>query len=227
MSGQFTGDRKRLNHFLLSYERGIIDACLPHVPLWMSTVHLTLMTLLWSAGIVFSGWLAAGNIHWLWLSSLCVFLQHVTDMLDGEVGRGRNEGLIKWGFYMDHFLDYVFLCSIVIGYSFLLPVSYAPLVLAALALLGGFMVHVLLDFSITSDFKISFRRFGASEGRYVVIALNTAIIVFGKVFFAPLFPILVGATLLALIALIYNSQQLYRSIDMDFKQKAKLCDAPS
>ena len=53
----------------------------------------------------------------LWFVSLMIVLQYLTDLFDGEVGRQRNTGLIKWGFYMDHFLDYLFLSSLVfVGY---------------------------------------------------------------------------------------------------------------
>jgi phosphatidylglycerophosphate synthase len=30
-----------------------------------------------------------------------IVFQYITDLLDGEIGRKRNTGLIKWGFYMD------------------------------------------------------------------------------------------------------------------------------
>src|ERR1700679_2697039 len=100
----FNGDKKHLVHFLVPYEKRFLKAALPLVPLQVSTAHLTLMTVLWSVGIVISGYLAQGDTRWLWASSACILMQYITDMLDGEVGRSRNTGLIKWGFYMDHFL---------------------------------------------------------------------------------------------------------------------------
>jgi hypothetical protein len=48
-------------------------------------------------------------------------MQYVTDHYDGKIGKYRNTGLVRWGYYMDHLLDYVFLCSIIIGYAFILP----------------------------------------------------------------------------------------------------------
>lgn len=215
MSEEFTGDKKRLNHFLLNYERKIIAACLPLVPSWISTVHLTLMTILWSAGVVFFGYLSNCDIRWLWAFSVCIFFQHITDMLDGEVGRMRRTGLIEWGFYADHFLDYVFLCAIVIGYSFLLPPVYSLLVLLHLAVTGGFMIHVFLDFAITKDFKISFNRFGVSEIRYALIFLNVLLIFFGKELFIKIFPLIVSICFLGLVFLVYKSQKIYRIMDMN------------
>ncbi len=220
MSEHFTGDEKHLDHFLLPYERKVINALVPFVPLWMSTVHLTLMTILWAVLIIVFGYLADRNIGWLWGSSACVLAQYITDMLDGEVGRRRNTGLIKWGFYMDHFLDYVFLCAIIIGYSFLLPSSHAFLVLLFLAVSGSFMVHTLMDFSITKDFKISINRFGVSEMRLALVVLNIALVFLGKVFFIKAFPFLLLVAFLALVAMVYRSQKIYRNMDIpNYKDK--------
>ena len=107
-TNEFAGDKKELVHFLAPLEKKFIDAACAYIPLQIGTVHLTLMTILWSGGIVMAGYLARTDMRWLWLFSVCIFLQYVTDMLDGAVGRMRNTGLIKWGFYMDHFLDYIF-----------------------------------------------------------------------------------------------------------------------
>lgn len=213
MSEHFYGDQKKLDHFLLAYEKKIIKTCLPRVPSWLGTVALTLMTVLWSIGVMFFGYLANTNIHWLWAFSAFIFFEHVTDMLDGAVGRARNEGLIKWGFYMDHFLDYAFLCAIIIGYSFLLPSDYSFFVLATLALSGGFMVHTFLDFAVTNEFKISYNRFGISEMRYAMILLNTALIFFGKEFFVRIFPYVPLIYLAVLVFLINKSQKTYRLLD--------------
>ena len=219
MGEHFTGDQKQLDHYLRWYELKLIDTFLPLVPSWMGTVMLTLLTFLWAALVVFFGRLAAGNIQWLWAFSACIFVQHVTDMLDGEVGRRRNTGLVKWGFYMDHFLDYVFTCAIIAGYSFLLPPEYLPLVVLCLAASGGFMVHTLMDFSITGSFKISFSRIGVAEARYFLIVLNTALVIFGTKLFVAAFPFIVLLSCVALAVVVYRSQKIYASLDKNALKK--------
>ena len=219
MSENFTGDQKHFDHFLRGYEQKLIAVFLPLVPSWMGTVSLTLLTLPWAALIVLFGRLAAGNIQWLWGFSACVFAQHVTDMLDGEVGRRRNTGMIKWGFYMDHFLDYIFTCATIAGYAFLLPSAYLPLVVLCLAASGGFMVHTLMDFSITGSFKISFNRFGVAEVRYFLIALNTALIVLGKELFVAVFPFIVLISCVALAVIVYKSQRIYALLDKNAQEQ--------
>ena len=217
MNENFAGDRKNLTHFLLRFERMIIDALVPLVPAWINTAHLTLMTLAWSVLIMACGYWANLNINWLWGFNAFILLQYLTDMLDGEVGRRRNTGLIKWGFYMDHFLDYVFLCAITAGYSFLLPRSFDGLVLLSLAAAGGFMVHTFLDFAITKDFKISFGWFGVSEMRHTLIIFNALVVFFGKALLVNVFPVFTAVLCIGLCAAVYRSQKFYGQKDMMLK----------
>ncbi len=150
-------------------------------------------------------------------------MQYITDMLDGAVGRMRNTGLIKWGFYMDHFLDYVFLSSIIIGYSFLLPQSYMPLVITCLACCAGFMVHVLMDFSITNNFKISCSYFGVSEMRWVLIIFNVFLVIFTKALLISIFAFFVAAAFLALCTLVYKAQKVYAHLDAIRQSRSEQC----
>lgn len=210
---EFKGDKKELVHLLVPLEKRFINAVLPRIPQKISTAHLTLMTIVWSLGIVISGYLAQTHIFWLNLFSICIFFQYITDMLDGAVGRARNTGLIKWGFYMDHFLDYVFLSSIILGYSFLLPTNSLIWAITCLAVIGGFMVHVLMDFSITNNFKISCSYFGVSESRLVLILFNVALMIFGKSLLALVLPFFVGVCLVTLCVLVYKCQKIYGHID--------------
>lgn len=212
-TNEFAGDKKELVHFLAPYEKKFIDAACAYIPSQIGTAHLTLMTILWSIGIVIAGYMARADMGWLWLFSVCIFLQYVTDMLDGAVGRARNTGLIKWGFYMDHFLDYIFLSAIIIGYSFLLPPSYRVWSLFALVFSAGFMVHTLMDFAITNHFKISFSYFGVSEARLVLIIINVILIIFGKELLIKVFPFFVGALFIGLCTAVYGAQKAYAHRD--------------
>ena len=131
-------------------------------------------------------------------------------MLDGAVGRMRNTGLIKWGFYMDHFLDYIYLSGSLLVYSFLLPLSYLLWSLLALVFSAGFMVHTLMDFSITNHFKISFSYFGVSEARLVLIIFNIILVIFGKGLLIQIFPFFVGSLFVALCATVYRRRRSTR-----------------
>lgn len=213
---EFTGDKKIGDAPSYALELKIANKLLPKIPLWLETYHLTMLTLVWSALIVLFSCLAKDNINWLWLSSLMIFFQYVTDLLDGKLGKARNTGLVRWGYYMDHFLDYVFLCAIVIGYAIILPgAELYALVLSAI--FGLFMVNAFLFFSATNKFRIHFFNFGPTEGRAFFILLNILIIFFGKEFLEKSLPFLIIFSLLILIAVVFNSQKQIWRIDMDNK----------
>ena len=213
MGNDFNGGNKKLDHLCVHFERKIIKVCLPWVPSWLTTIHLTLMTFGWSFLVILFGYWAGRNESWLWASDACILFQYLTDMLDGEVGRQRGTGLVRWGFYMDHFLDYIFLCAVIVGYSFILPVSASRGVLLCLAICAGFAVHALLDFGITNDFKISFDRVGVTEVRYGLVIFNVFVIYFGKAFLIKVFPFIVLIFFILLCIVIYRSQKIYRRMD--------------
>jgi len=218
----FNGDKKHLVHFLVPYEQRFIKAVLPWIPLKVGSAHLTLMTIGWSAGVVMAGYFSRGDIRWLWGFNGFILMQYITDMLDGEVGRARNNGLIKWGFYMDHFLDYIFLCAIIIGYSFLLPSSYFFLVLLCLTFTAGFMVHAFIDFAITNNFKISCNQFGVSEMRCILVLFNISLIFWGKALLIEILPFITLASFLGLSFLVYASQKVYQHIDVVYQSQEAL-----
>ena len=98
---RFAGDKKKGDWFLAKAEKRMVNWMAPRVPSCLETYHLTLFTLLWSIGIVACSFLARENINWLWAVSLFIFLQYISDVLDGAVCRYRDTGLVKWGYYMD------------------------------------------------------------------------------------------------------------------------------
>lgn len=113
---KFAGDKKET--FVsptAALEKRFVTYWTPRIPQWLETYHLTLMTIVWSAGVLLFGWLAREDPRWLWPSSGMIFLQWLTDCFDGSVGRHRKTGLKLWGFYMDHLLDYFFMGSVFVG----------------------------------------------------------------------------------------------------------------
>jgi phosphatidylglycerophosphate synthase len=140
-NAEFRGDKKiPLKTFLASYERKFIDNNVHRFPSWLQGYHLTLMTIPWSIGLILFGYYAKNNIHWLWLSSLMLVLHWFTDCFDGALGRYRDTGIPKWGFYMDHLLDFVLMACVFIGYSFLLDGFNKDIVLFLIPVFGVFMV---------------------------------------------------------------------------------------
>jgi phosphatidylglycerophosphate synthase len=224
----FAGDQKKGEWILAKAERRMVNWLVPRLPLFLETYHLTLLTLVWSIGIVAASFLARENIHWLWLASLFILLQYLSDVLDGAVGRYRNTGLVKWGYYMDHFLDYVFFASIVSGYALVLSGVPWYWFLGLMALGGAFMVNMFLSFAATNEFRISVLKIGPTEVRIFFILVNTAIIVFGAGLVATLLPFVVGVLTAVLVWVVFRTQKRIWSIDMEQKRSSqpKMPDTP-
>ncbi len=214
----FAGDVKADHWFLEPIEKRFKDWILPKIPSFIETYHLTMLTLVWSFLTVFFGYFAGHeDIRWFWFVSLFLFLQYITDLLDGALGRYRHTGLVRWGYYMDHFLDYIFLCALIIAYSFLLPGGYSYFVLFALALASAEMVHLFLAFSATNEFRVSFFGFSPSEGRITMIIVNTFVILLGINFFLPILPWLFALASAMVGLQVYLTHHRIWQIDMKTK----------
>jgi phosphatidylglycerophosphate synthase len=213
----FQGDKKVGASLLAGPEGKLRDWLLPFVPRSVETYHLTLTTVLWSALIIAFSFLARYNIHWLWLASVMIVLQYVTDLLDGAIGRKRDTGLVKWGFYMDHLLDYLFLCSILIGYALLLPDAFKYILFYIMAFFGAFMVNSFLSFAATNAFSISYYGVGPTEIRIIFILVNTLIIALGRASMLKAVPYVLGAATFGLFITVFRTQKALW--DEDMRQK--------
>jgi phosphatidylglycerophosphate synthase len=210
----FAGADKINTSFLSPLERRLAPLVIPRIPQWLETYHLTMLTLLWSFMILVFSFLAARNIRWLWLVSVMIALQWATDHYDGKIGKYRNTGLVRWGYYMDHLLDYFFLCSIIIGYSFILPERSRFQLLLLLALFAAYDFSTFLAFSALSELKISHLKFGPTEFRVALIIINSLLISFGtKHMISGLKWVNAGAAV-GLVFLIYGTQKKIWELDM-------------
>jgi phosphatidylglycerophosphate synthase len=215
---QFAGASKTNTSLLTPLERRLAPVVLPRIPAWLETYHLTWLTLVWCAGVVFFSWLAASDLRWLWMVSLMVALQYVTDHFDGKIGKYRDTGLVKWGFYMDHLLDYLFLCSVLIGYALILPEGSRYRMLPVLAVFGAFMVNSFLSFAVTTNFKISYLKFGPTEFRLALIIINALVTLFGTRHMAKALPYVAVGGLVFLCFLVYRTQKKIWQMDMEHKR---------
>ena len=219
---QFAGASKASSSLLSPLERRMARRVVPAIPGWLGTHHLTLLTLVWCAMIVFFCSLAAGgDRRWLWGASLMIFCQYLTDFFDGKVGKYRNTGLVKWGFYMDHLLDYVFLCSVVAGYALILPAASHRHLFFILAVFGGFMVNSFLAFAATEKFSISHLGLGPTEFRIALVTLNTLLVFNGTRRMERALPYVAACALAILCVLVYRTQKEIWRRDMDAKRSTE------
>ena len=222
MTNEFGGDKKMpMTTLLAPIERRFIDAWTPRFPAWIEGWQLTLMTLLWSAGVLGFDYMAGrtGNLHWLWGTSAMLAAQWFTDCFDGALGRYRDFGIPKWGFFMDHLLDYVFLCALLVGYSFLLDdVHDKQLVYVLIPIFGAFMVSAYLAFGATGQFKITYLRTGPTEMRIAFIVFNAVLILFGTAWILPLLPYILAGSIALLCIVVFRTQKYIWKQDMAEKR---------
>ncbi|MEW6359461.1 MAG: CDP-alcohol phosphatidyltransferase family protein [Planctomycetota bacterium] len=218
----FGGDKKLpMKSLLAKMERKLIDSTIGYFPSWIQGYHLTLMTILWSAGVIAFGRLAQGSPHWLWGTCVMLFLQWFTDSFDGSLGRLRNTGIPRWGYYMDHFLDFIFMNSLLIGYYFIVGAESRFYVVCLMALFSAFMTNSFLSFSATNEFKITFLGAGPTEVRIYFIFVNIGIICFGMGWIEAILPYLLGLAIVGLCVIVFRTQKYVWGVDMANKEASK------
>jgi len=189
----FGGDKKHGQSMLHRWERPFIDRNVPKLPSWLMSHHLTMLTVAWSAAVLVCGWLAQDDPRFLFGISAAVALQWLTDSFDGSLGKYRKQGLVKWGFFMDHFLDLVFAGCLVIAYSFVAP--------------EGMMGLSFLGFAATNKFQIAFMGIGPTEIRIAYIAINTVLFFVGTSVFTLAVPIALAGHIVVIVAIAWKMQR--------------------
>ena len=216
---KFAGAGKANAGLLVPLERRLGAFVLPRIPAWLETYHLTLLTPVWAIGIAVFSYLAQGNLRWLWMVNLMIVLHYFTDYFDGKLGKYRDTGLCKWGFYMDHLFDYVFLTCILIGYSFLIPQRSLFNLLLVLCVFSAFMFHTFLMLAATDEFRVSFSRFGPTELRIGLIICNGLLVKFGLRPLKGVLPYVALCGTVALALLAFRAQKKLWQCDMAAKQE--------
>ena len=216
MPATFAGDKKTGQSILGPIERRFIDWAVPKVPAPIKSHHLTALTVAWSAGTVLFGWLATDDLIWLHGISAMVFGQWLTDSLDGSLGKHRKQGLVKWGFYMDHLLDLVFAGAIVIAYSFLVTAEWLEFLFLLLLLITcATMAVSFLSFAATNQFQIAYYGIGPTEIRIGYIALNTFVWLVGTEIFSWGVPVIVALNALAFLVMAVQTSRNLWAIDYE------------
>ena len=180
-------------------EKRFVAAALPYVPRWCETYHLTAATLIWTAGVVA---FAVAAHTWSWGALLgiaaMIVLQYLTDLFDGAVGRDRDTGLVRWGFYADHLLDVLFAGSLAIAGAIVVPsltIWWMVLMLLGLAL----MVSSFLALAAGEEFAIYHFGMGPTEIRGLLVVGLAAATFVGP---AVVPPIVIGMTVVTGVSLV-------------------------
>ena len=195
-----------------------VNFTLPRIPKWCETNHLTYMTIFWSILAIASAHFSLSYplaIFGIWIA---IFLQGVTDILDWALGRYRKTWLIKRWFYMDHFLDQVFLFSVLYSIYVVLPESGIWLIHIWI-IWSLFFLHTFLVMWAWEWFNLfQWALISPNEVRYIWILWIIIIHMYPQ-FVTNNVQILVILWYLWLIYIIYVAQKNLRNKDMKIKWK--------
>jgi hypothetical protein len=236
---KFAWDKKFGTSYLWNLETKLKNYLVPKVPNFIQTYHLTYMTILWCIWILVFSYIASKNeLIWFHFVSLFIAFQYITDLLDGEVWRRRNTGLIKWWYFMDHFLDFLFWCSIIIGYVYIMPktiqeiweidftfflfpieINYYYMMYYTICIFIWYMVVSFLSFAANNKFQIAYFWLWPTEIRLFFILFNTLLVLFPKHILNYFVPIMLIISSIWLIVLVYKTQRELWDLDMKEKKK--------
>lgn len=211
---EFAGASKVNTSFLKPLENWLDAIVLPRVPSWLNTAQLTVLTVAWCAGILGFSYLAARDLRWLWAVSAMILFQYLTDHFDGKVGKSQGTGLERWGYYMDHLLDYFFMASVIIGYAFILPEGSRYQLLIMVVLFGAYDMSTFLAFAASNELKISFLKFGPTEFRLALIVINGLVATYGTRHMIGGLKFVNAGAFVGLCVMIYQTQKRIRKLDM-------------
>jgi hypothetical protein len=119
---------------------------------------------------------------------------------------------------MDHLLDYLFLCSVIIGYAFVLPERSRYQILFTLAIFVGFEVSTFLAFAATDKLKISYLKFGPTEFRLALIIINALLVQYGTRPMATSLKYVNIGGAIGLALVVYRAHKLIWQLDMNNKR---------
>src|SRR5215813_848225 len=215
---EFAGASKVNTSFLKPLERRLEPIVLPRIPAWLGTTHLTMLTIVWCLGILGFSYLGARDRRWMWAVSLMILCQYLSDYFDGKIGKYRQTGLERWGYYMDHLLDYFFLGSVIIGYAFILPERSRYQLLVMIVLFAVYDMSAFLAFGACSELKISYMKFGPTEFRLALIIINGLVAQWGPRYMISGLKFVNAGAFVGLCILVYQTQKRILRIDMARKK---------
>jgi len=177
--GRAVSDQRVQSSLLSAPERAALNWIARRLPGWVGPDLLTFVGL---AGLVLVGaaYLQAGRdpahrAAYLVLASAGLVVNWFGDSLDGALARLRGRQRPMYGYYLDHLVD-AFGASFVLGGLAYSGLMSQPVGVALLALYLIASINAYLATHAVGEFKISFARLSPTEGRVLLIALNTALI---------------------------------------------------
>src|SRR3954451_6861796 len=135
--------------------------------------HLTALGVVAAVGIAVAYVLSNDSPLWLWAASALLVVHWLGDSLDGTLARVRGVERPRYGYYLDHLVDALATALIGIGLGLsphMLLVTGLLIVIAYLVL----SINTYLETTVFGTFSLGYGRFGPTEARIALIAVNAA-----------------------------------------------------
>jgi archaetidylinositol phosphate synthase len=164
---------ERSKRFLLAVpEARALEWIAKRIPSGIKPDHLTALGVLASVGIAAAYVLSNGDKLWLWAASALLVVHWLGDSLDGTLARVRKSERPRYGYYLDHLVDAFATAAIGIG----LGLSPYMLLAVGLAIVVAYLIlsiNTYLETHAFGVFTLGYGRFGPTEARLMLIAVNT------------------------------------------------------
>ena len=200
----FDGETNKNDSILSPINNEFINMAVPVIPRWIHTHHLTSSTIVWCLLILIGSFLSQYSLYFLLLNAIAIALHIITDNCDGALGRYRKTGLVRWGYYADHFGDFIFGSLIVVSFRIINHDVNEYWIFFLMIVFSGFFVHSLLSTSVLNKLAYTFFKIlSPLEGQFFYIAIYFAIIILGRSSLLFLVPAMgfIGVTALTYIVL--------------------------
>jgi archaetidylinositol phosphate synthase len=166
----------RAKRFLLAAPEGrVLEWIARRLPSRVMPDHLTALGVIASIGIAAAYVLSNGDRMWLWAASALLVLHWLGDSLDGTLARVRRTERPRYGYYLDHLVDAFATAAIGIG----LGLSPYMLLAVGLAIVVAYLIlsiNTYLETHAFGVFTLGYGRFGPTEARLMLIAVNTLLV---------------------------------------------------
>ena len=206
--------------FLAPLEKRCLVWIARRTPGFINPDHLTVLGLVSMLGAGIGYWQARWSKAGLVVVIVCLFFNWLGDSLDGTLARVRNKQRPKYGFYVDHVVDMLGTCFLLVGLALS---GYMNPWLAMGLLIVYFMlsIEVYLATYTLGTFHLSFWKFSPTELRLLLMAGNIALILRGpmarlagasfRLFDAGGMIGLIGMSLMLTTAVVRHTAALYRA----------------
>ena len=169
-------DATREKTFLLArHEARVLEWLARRLPARVMPDHMTVLGVLAALGTGGAYWLTVHDPAWLWVASGLLVVHWLGDSLDGTLARVRRIERPRYGYYLDHLVDAGATIAIGAGLGlspYMTLVTGFAIVVAYLAL----SINTYLETQVFGVFSLGYGRFGPTEARIGLIAVNLALL---------------------------------------------------